>query len=186
MKLLWTALMVTAFLNADEIQRVEAIVKDITKLRVDYAICESQLETLDKEYESKIAMLENTILEQNKLLNKTTKERPAKLVKPMVAPKCEESNAFPKLMMKEKYAKVDEGESDKIETFKASAFRLNKTTSIYDGRNGAKIDSWEQGLSFTSDRKTKEKIKITGYFVNKIWTKPSQEMWVDAQDASKR
>jgi hypothetical protein len=197
MKFLWILLITIAFLNADETQRLEAILKDISNLRTSYEVCESKLEALgeerdssqdfrakEREYEKKIATLENKILVQNALLSKKTRDSSAKKAKQTLSPKCEETNPFPKLLMKEKYAAADT--EDKIETFKASAFRLNETASIYDGPNGKKIDAWEKDTSFTSDRKTKNMIEITGYFVNKLWSKSTKAMWVESKYASKR
>ena len=74
----------------------------------------------------------------------------------------------------------------KIQKFKASAFRLNKDTDIYDGVGGKKIDRWESGRSFTSGVRTKNYVKITGYFINRKWRASPKEMWVKAVDANKR
>jgi len=41
------------------------------------------------------------------------------------------------------------------------------------------LEQWEKHTSFTSNVKSKNRIKITGYFVNKKWRKASKEMWVD-------
>lgn len=38
-----TLILLSSYLNADDVQRIEAIIKDIAKLRVEYEICESEL-----------------------------------------------------------------------------------------------------------------------------------------------
>ncbi len=77
-------------------------------------------------------------------------------------------------------------EVEKLERFKASAFRLNKKAIIYDKVNGKKLYSWEEGTSFTSAIKTQNWIKITGYFVDRVWMRSSKELWVKSADVIKR
>lgn len=75
---------------------------------------------------------------------------------------------------------------EKLERFKASAFRLNKDAPVYDAVNGEKLYEWEKGTSFTSSIKTQNWIKITGYFIDKAWVRSSKEMWLKASDTIKR
>jgi len=86
-----------------------------------------------------------------------------------------QTNVFPKLKMR-----------TKIISFKASAFRLNKNAHIYGNLNARTVYDWEKDTSFTSNQKTDQYIKITGYFKNKVWTKASRELWVKIADATKR
>ncbi|MFK5937436.1 MAG: hypothetical protein QM497_03470 [Sulfurimonas sp.] len=152
--------------NADEIQRVGDILKDIGQLRIDY-----------QESQDKIAQLEDIIEKQKKLLSKKTVLKTKKVTKQILFNKCEEPNPFPQLMMKE---------DNEVHSFKASAFRVNKLASIYDGVKGNVIQQWGKSTSFTSDKKTSSMIKITGYFIDKQWKSASSEMWIKAQDARKR
>jgi len=77
-------------------------------------------------------------------------------------------------------------EVEKLERFKASAFRLNKNALVYDKLNGKKLYEWEEGTSFTSSIKTQNWVKITGYFVDRVWMPSSKELWIKSIDVIKR
>ncbi len=258
MKLLLIIFIFTFSLNANEMKRIEAIVSDITKLRVDYEGCKTEakiyslqlkderernkilLEEINSfknlykreiEYENKILILENRVKKQNKLLktkencrkglivknqdflktkvkSKKTLINKEKTIENIVLVKCEEPNSFPKLLMKKEFLQNDKKvketvikkelpkikkivepkkrEVEKLERFKASAFRLNKNALIYDKLNGRKLYEWAEGTSFTSSIKTQNWIKITGYFVDKVWMRSSKEMWIKISDVIKR
>lgn len=227
MKLLMIILFLFFSLNADEMNRIEAIVGDITKLRSEYEGCKTESKVYEMqlkdqreenkilhqelnsfqnlykreiEYENKIKNLENKIKEQNILLkskenkiknqivksSKNTKAK-EKTLKNLVLLKCEEPNPFPKLVMKQEPVKEKKVDSvEKIEKFKASAFRLNKNAVIYNGINGKELEEWSEGTSFTSSVKTQNWVKVTGYFVNKVWMRSSKEIWVKLSDVIKR
>jgi len=99
--------------------------------------------------------------------------------------KCEETDGFPKLMMKKQY-QIESLDESKIIKFKAAPFRLKTESVIYDNINGNKIAQWERGTSFTSNKKTRSWIQITGYFVDKKWRSAKKEMWVKQAQVSKR
>ena len=203
-------------LNADEMQRIEAIVEDIAKLRSSYEECQQELKSknvevvsvvkkekcsCDKEIVktmqingllkdereknsvllSEIKSLNNKIesykkelknKEKVKIVTKNTtivKEcKPNKTIK-----KSENSNIFPKLIMKDKYKNKTLAKS-----FKARAFRLKEESNIYDDIDGSVIAKWEKNTSFTSNRGNDSWIQITGYFVDKIWRKSKKSLWV--------
>jgi hypothetical protein len=200
MKFIYILLIMFISLQADEIQRIESIVKDIVQLREQYDKCEEQLalqekslSEKEKHYIDKIKTLENRIQIQEKALkNKdikinnlknrlNEKPKPKEItVKTLVNQKCEPSNPFPKLMMKEQYK---EGEIFEIQ---ATTFRLHTQADIYNTPHGEVIARWEDGRSFTSNTRTKNWIKITGYFVDKVWQATPRDMWVDASDATQR
>ncbi len=255
MKLLLALLILPIFLNADEMKRIESIVNDITKLRVEYEGCQTEAkiysmqlkEERDKnralvqelnsfkdlykreiEYKNKIVILQNRIKSQEKLLkikenskkdlivknNKITKVKDKekktlvikeKIIESIVLVNCEEPNPFPKLVMKKEFIKKNkktkpvlkivkekkvvepkQKAQEKLERFKASAFRLNKKTSVYNGVNGKKLYEWEKDTSFTSSIKTQNWVKITGYFVDKAWMPSSKELWIKSADVIKR
>ena len=258
MKLLLILFILSFSLNADEMQRIESIVNDITKLRAEHEGCQTEakiysMQLKDErernkiltqemnsfkdlykneiEYKNKIQKLENTIKKQKKLLeikeNSTknvvignsivgkTKEKKKKTlvikektVENLVLVNCEEANPFPKLVMKKEFLSGDKKvketvvkkelpeikkivepkrkEVEKLERFKASAFRLNKNAVIYDKVNGEKIDEWNKETSFTSSIKTQNWVKITGYFVDKVWMRSSKELWIKSSDIIKR
>ena len=238
MKLLLVVLVLSLFLNADEMKRIEAIVNDITKLRGEYEGCQTEakiysmqlkderdrnkiltqemnsfndLYKKEIEYKNKIQKLENKIKMQKELLkikenNKKdlvienvivdkTKEKERKTlvikektIENLVLVNCEEPNPFPKLVMKKEFLQDDEKELsvEKLERFKASAFRLNKNAMIYDKVNGEKIDEWSIDTSFTSSIRTQNWVRITGYFVDKVWEPASKELWIKSSDVIKR
>lgn len=158
-------------LCSDEIRRMEAIVDDIAALRKQHEKCTAELsgrDSLAKENEllkQRVYELEKTVNSQQKLLK--TKE---------IGRKNNINTVFPQLMMK--------GEESVF--FEASAFRLNKESYIYDGAKANVIDKWEEGTSFTSNMKIGSWIKITGYFIDRKWTKAQEDMWVRSEDAIKR
>lgn len=175
-------------LYADDLHRVNDIVNDITKLKTEYkkvgdnlAMCRYNLQdekeknailliklkqhynakVKEQTYKNKIASLENQIKNLNKEL--LLKEK--------------SNNSFPNLKMKVKQLR---------NKTKAFAYRMHKDTNIYDGIDGKIIDRWEKDTSFTSNQKTRKWIKITGFFVEKIWRPTQKEMWVKVADADKR
>lgn len=161
------------------------------------------------DYKNKIKTLKNTIQKQNLLLKskdnieknpivkkkKITKikEKDKNNLENIVLVKCEEPNLFPELVMKKepliedkKVSKKQKQLKEKIENFKASAFRLNKNADIYNDVNGKVVEEWSQGTSFTSSIKTQNWVKITGYFVDKVWMRSSKDIWVKLSDVIKR
>lgn len=68
----------------------------------------------------------------------------------------------------------------------SGAYRFASNAGVYNGINGTKIDMWEQGRSFTSGTSNGGWVKITGYFVNRVWQPAGEEMWVKESDVIKR
>jgi len=209
MKFLWIILLTIMALNADEAQRINSIVSDITQLRSDYAYCQTKLidkeiklkdekdknSLLLKELETtgksttiandddtlKIETLEKKLKQKDKLLK--AKEHKIKILLAKINTQAKDN--FPKLVMKEKYKKTIQDDKS-IEYFKASAFRLTKESTIYSDLDNTFYDTWEEQTSFTSGERTATMIKITGYFVDKTWQKATQELWVKAENTVKR
>ncbi len=178
--LICTVFVVNSF-GSEEMNRVDAMVKDIQKLRKHY-----EKKLFDEKEKNIILELENK--ENEKKIFKLQKEivqlREQKVYKQIVRKKsCPNDNIFPKLQLQnEKKVHLQ-----KIEYFTPGAFRLNKDSAIFSDLNGShKIDSWEKGRSFTSNQRTTNMVKITGYFVNKIWTKAEKSMWIRASDILQR
>lgn len=69
---------------------------------------------------------------------------------------------------------------------KAKTYRTKKKADIYNAPNGSKISTWEKGRSFTSYISEDKWIKITGFFIDKKWTKAEEEMWIKKEDAFER
>ncbi|HIP54374.1 MAG TPA: hypothetical protein EYH11_02755 [Sulfurimonas autotrophica] len=68
----------------------------------------------------------------------------------------------------------------------ASTYRTTTKAFIYNDINGEKIDEWEKGTSFTSNQKSENFIKITGYFKNRVWVKAKKPLWIKSDDAYQR
>ena len=189
--------------NADEITRIETIVDEITALKRDYINLEVEL--LSTQDELKKSQKINKILESDlslyndfaeaeksykseikslkiKLKEKNTLSAATVVVEKCVTPKVFE-NRFPKLKMKEAFKESD---IETIVYFDASSFRVNKEAFIYDKIDGKKIDKWEKSTSFTSNQKSASWIKVTGFFVDKVWQSAELDMWVKIEDASLR
>ena len=203
------SLLCFSFLNADEIQRIESIVNEISKLRDDYVKSQNSLVEMEvkleeekeetkilkqnlKNYKNKILSLENKInsleislktKEKNKIV---CKDMPQKIVKNTIIIKKDlntqgfkEDNIFPSLLMKEQYKK------NKTKSM-AHTYRVKLEAKIYDAINGREIDIWEKSTSFTSNEQTSEWVKITGYFVDRLWRVSDKEMWIKSSDVRMR
>ncbi len=177
--MLFFTLFSSVLFSAQEIERIDNIVNDIEKLRHSY---EKQLLSLrqkskilqseNRDYKKEIAHLKAQIEVLNRKLKR---EKPKKIV--LAQAVCKEENKFPKLKLKK----------SQIFHFKASAFRLREDADIYGDKESLKIiDRWERGTSFTSNARTKTRVKITGYFVDKVWKKADKEMWIDLSSVKQR
>ena len=175
-------------LNAsEEIQRIDAIVNDIATLRKSYEkkLFDAKekniiLEQQNRAAQRKIKNLENEVEKLQTLLKNREKEVKKEIVvkekikKIVLQSACQDENPFPKLKLKKPK------KQNKLHYFKASAFRLKESANIYAGMDTMKVlQKWEKHTSFTSNVQSEKRIKITGYFVNKKWTKATHEMWVD-------
>lgn len=186
--------LVALSLNANEIDRVDDMVNDISKLRADYESCQKELEqtketnkvlkteissmeelnSRNKEpYQKEIEALKKEVANSKALLEQKDKEIKnlnAKIVN-IETP----DNEFPKLIMKDEYKK----EENNLTYFKATAYRLKDNTYIYDAPDGKKTEIWEKDTSFTSYIRKGDWIKITGYFIDKVWVSAKdKEFWV--------
>jgi len=172
-------------LSGDEIQRIDSIVEDISKLRDSYDKSQDELQrcrySLKDEQEKNVLLLKeidgdtkstptDVKIYQNEI--ETLKIKIAELQKRL------ETNKFPKLVMKD--------ENSKLITFKAATFKLNKDADIYDSVDGLKIDRWEDKTTFTSNQKKAGYIKITGYFVDRVWQPSDKELWIKESDVIKK
>ena len=171
------------YLNADEIQRIESIVKDISELRAEYTASQKELlieknknKSLNKEIHSlKLKLKHNKAQTKTKNVLKCVPEKI--IVTKVVTKTIVEDNKFPKLQMKS---------DENIETFKASTFRLKNEALVYDAIAGNEIYNWVAKTSFTSNQQTKKWIKVTGYFTKKVWAKAVEEMWIEKENIIKK
>jgi len=181
-------------LHANEIQRIESMVQDISQLRSDYtqtetklAECKSKLQNSkqllaqyakqEKIYLNKIHNLENQLKKYKDRVKVKEKVKSKNQIKSKIClnnQKTEDDNPFPTLKMKKQFSVPQE----EIIFFKASSFRVNKEAKIYDGVDAKVIGTWEDRRSFTSNQREGKWIKITGYFVEKVWQPSQKEMWI--------
>lgn len=144
-------------LYASDIERLDEIVNEINALDT----------TSNKALEKRVARLEKKV----EALAQAIAKKQKVIVKTVIKEK--DDNEFPKLQMKPKF-------------FKSGTFRLNKDANIYNEADGEILYTWEKGTSFTSSKRTDKMIKVTGYFVNKIWRSSKKAMWVKSEDAFER
>jgi chromosome segregation ATPase len=67
-----------------------------------------------------------------------------------------------------------------------SAYRMAKNGPIYSAPGGSVVDTWEERRSFTSGTASNGWVKITGYFVNRVWQRADRDLWVKESDVIKR
>ena len=200
MKNLVLYFLLLSLLNGDEIKRIESIVEDITKLRVQYEECKDELEAKESAKASEnykiVAKLKKEIknykkiikskdieidsLKKEKIALKSYKHNSSDVNKVLCLDK---PNDFPKLVLKDKY--IDKNIEKVIKT-KPSTYRLVTNADIYDSIDGDRVEEWESGTSFTSNVKTDSWVKITGFFINRVWVKSRSSMWVKLSDVIKR
>jgi alanyl-tRNA synthetase len=71
--------------------------------------------------------------------------------------------------------------------FPAMPFNLLKDAPIYASPTATKVlQEWKKGTSFTSHVRSANRIKITGYFVDKVWQKAEDELWIDTVNVAKK
>ena len=235
MKILIASLFIATSIFASEMQRIEAIVEDISKLRYEYDQCQkelknngivssSSLKLREIKYKDEVAKykklftdlreeniilsaevdylknsaksidnLKNKIKAYKKLLK--TKENEIKNLKNefnkkkcksnTIIKKSDNSNKFPKLILKDKYKQVS-ANKEEMQHFKARAFRFKVDANIYDSIDGKVIGRWEKETSFTSNQRTNSWVRITGYFIDRKWLKAKKTIWVKSINVFQR
>lgn len=185
--------------GADEIERIERVLLDITQLRQSYDKSQEELSLCSvkltdekqknaillqelKKVENEVEDLKNQI---KKIKNSEKKEKVKKVFIKEKIEICEdnqikESGGFPKLQLRKEF--LDTKERDTT----AYTYRLQKESSIFDAIDGEVIEQWESQTSFTSSLRVGDWIKITGYFTDRVWHKAQRELWVKADNAKQR
>ncbi len=168
-------------------KQIENLKNQIKKQKNSLKIKSKEIEKLKKELNnlkkykfSKNTNLKNQINKKVKKIDKTSQKRcpaPAVIIK--------EKQKQTRIAL-DKEGRVVIQESYKITTTRPKTFRTLREALIYDKPGGVRIDLWEKGRSFTSYIESGNWIKITGYFINKKWTKTKREMWIKKSDAYER
>lgn len=70
----------------------------------------------------------------------------------------------------------------------SSAYRMASNAPIYNAPSGSVIDNWEARRSFTAGEPSSGWVRITGYFVNRVWqpTREDELLWVRESDVIRR
>ena len=187
MKIILMILITLSLVKADEMDRIEAIVDDITQLRSDYETCQNELNSIDDLNGSnvnlykKIRKLEKQLLIKNNLLKSKDKTIKKLKLNQEYSRNCTNKNDFPKLLMKKEFKN-----NIKITKFKAASFELKIDSIIYDDIDGKKIDEWVKTTSFTSNIKTATWMKVSGYFIDKKWRPAKADMWIKIEQVFKK
>ncbi len=214
-------------LGADEIERINNLIKEVKKLRMNYTTCRHQLIELSKNKE-------RAPQDRNTHLYATWKQQQAVLTRELEQAHQNERNLKDQIqslqealkakeqaltalqtkndsltrkieaLQNELYRKKQKQEPVKndantsrtgqkkqpsVETLhytKPKTFRTNKEAPIYDAKNGKQIATWEAHRSFTSNIESGDWIKITGYFIDRVWTPAKRNLWIKKEDAYER
>lgn len=69
-----------------------------------------------------------------------------------------------------------------------SAYRMAIDATIYNAPGGNAVDKWEARRSFTAGDPVNGWVKITGYFVNRVWqpAASNENLWVKESDVIRR
>ena len=155
--------------------------KKSDKKALDKEIEELKKQISDRDKNLKIKENEIKSLENHYIAKLQSKDKIIKDLKNQINPM--KTNVFPNLKMKEHYQKENK---ENIVKVKAASFRLKRDASIYDNIGGKEILRWERETSFTSNTRSENWIKITGYFVDKVWRSATSGMWIKRSDVIKR
>ncbi|MDD3836151.1 MAG: hypothetical protein PHS42_11885 [Sulfurimonas sp.] len=244
MKTLLMFFLTLSLLQSDELKRIESIINDIAKLRVEHEECQRALELkgilkvettkeydsknyeqtieilkaknsdLNKKIEEKIKIVKNskneieiykkevktkedkikTLKKQLALLEKNKKNKPKIVVKEVIKEVVKEKKIYPKddnvfpTLMPKNVNKIKEAieDKEKIEVTKPTTYRLKSDSKIYNKFDGDETYLWEKDRSFTSNIRTQNFIKITGFFVNLEWQSAEEELWIKKVDVFER
>jgi len=122
------------------------------------------------------------------------KKRPKRSAKKVKVSKdiCIDDNPFPVLLKKETAKKPEikrtpeEIKAPEPKQRSSAVYRIKGESAIYNALDGDVIDVWEDKRSFTSNISQDNWIRITGYFINRKWTKANTQMWVEREHTIKR
>jgi len=196
MKILFSIFVLVSLLhsNSTEIGIIEEVVDDITQLKNEYRICQDDLK-------NRFVKTNYKELEKYKILLKKEQEKNSKMIKDMkwftetietlendLNQKKEELLKIQERKKKEKIVvnKVIKKRTESIKFIKPATFRLKSDAFIYDKINGLQIGKWRENRTFTTNIKSENWVKITGYFVGRKWKKAQKDIWIKSTKVFKR
>lgn len=130
-------------------------------------------------------------LAENEVQMEKLKAKTAKLVPPKTTKMTAQSVVVPEKTSKvlkapELKAPVTASTVSPSKKSAPSAYRMATNAPVYNAPGGSVVDTWEARRSFTSGTVSNGWIKITGYFVNRVWQRADQELWVKESDVIRR
>jgi len=200
MKIVWSMFVLISLLHSStEIEIVEEAVDNITKLKNDYKICQEDLK-------NRFVKTDYKELEKYKILLKKEKAKNVKMLKDMEwftqtieklendLNKNKKELADIKAYKNIKTSKLKQIAAKSIIQHivltKPATFHLISDANIYkklhNKINGVKIYRWTKNRTFTSNIRSENWIKITGYFVGRKWKKAKNSIWIQASKVVKR
>jgi len=196
MKALFSIVVLVSLLNASstEIDIMEEVVDDITKLKNEYKVCQDDLK-------NRFVKTDYKELEKYKILLRKEQDKNSKMIKDMkwftqtietlendLNQKKQELSKI-KSVKKKKIKivhKVIKLKEESIKFIKPVTFRLKNTSIIYNKIDGIKVLQWSKNRTFTSNIKSENWVKITGYFVGRKWKKAQKDMWIKSSQVFRR
>ncbi|MDD2779969.1 hypothetical protein [Sulfuricurvum sp.] len=130
-------------------------------------------------------------LAENEAQMEKLKAKSAKLVPPKMTKMTAQSVTVPEKTSKILKAPEPKAQATAVNTSSAkksapSAYRMATASPVYNAPGGSVVDTWEERRSFTSGTVSNGWIKITGYFVNRVWQRADEELWVKESDVIRR
>lgn len=140
-------------------------------------------EKLNRALAQKLA--ENEV-QMEKLKAKTAKLVPPKMTKVTAQSVTVSEKTSKALKVPESKAPVAVSSSSSTKKSAPSAYRMATNAPVYNAPGGSVVDTWEARRSFTSGTVNNGWIKITGYFVNRVWQRADEDLWVKESDVIRR
>ncbi len=106
--------------------------------------------------------------------------------KPLGKPSAQAPNTADKLSKTSTVSSMAVPPASSVKKSAPSAYRMATNAPVYSAPGGAVVDTWEARRSFTSGTAANGWVKITGYFVNRVWQRADQDLWVKESDVIKR
>jgi len=151
-------------LNADAIKNLDNMVSDMHQ---------ESTPQINKALEKRVMRLETKVKQLTLLVEQMKKTKTTPVI------------VYKKAEVQKK-SQVQKKVHTKTKTSHSATYRLNRDSYIYNEDDGEILDTWAEGTSFTSNKRTSRMIKITGFFVDRVWRKAEKNIWVKSENAFER
>ena len=189
MKILFSFFVLVSLLHSSssEIGIMEEVVDDITQLKNDYKVCREDLKNRFVKTDYNELKKYQVLLKKEKLKNQKMLEDMKWFTKTIETLENDLNQNKQKLLkIKSLEKKEVRLKPETISFVKPATFRLKNTSIIYNKIDGVKIAEWFKNKTFTSNIKSENWVKITGYFVGRKWKKAQKDMWIKSNQVFKR